>query len=354
MSSARLGVSVYPSTPCSTSAVHAALECGVEWFFTSLHIPEIKNNCRQATILGGSVSPGKGQVVADCSPQTFAALLASTSNLRPFKDMGLAAIRLDYGFDQEEIQAMVKTEDSLRIILNASTMALQGWIDQLPRERVEFWHNFYPRPETGLSLDFVRSTSHHLNSLGFKVGAFLPYLASPRQPLGYGLPTVERHRHMPTLLAAAELLRLECLDIIVMGDPCQDKAMLSNLKTLIEDEITTLRVINNSLLQVERECAFVPFHLTRPDQGEYVIRSATSRQMATLGRSIPARNCALRPQFSVTIDNELYGRYSGELQITLVDLPEDPRVNVIGRIASDDWPLIPLISPGAKIRLIEV
>ena len=38
----------------------------------------------------------------------------------------------------------------------------------------------------------------------------------------------------------------------------------------------------------------------------------------------------------MTIDNENYVRYSGELQVVLEDMPADERVNCIGRIQEKD------------------
>ena len=48
----------------------------------------------------------------------------------------------------------------------------------------------------------------------------------------------------------------------------------------------------------------------------------------------------IRRRGDVTIDNSNYGRYMGELQIVLHDLPADRRVNVIGRIVSEDLCLL--------------
>ncbi|MGG3924217.1 DUF871 domain-containing protein, partial [Geobacillus thermodenitrificans] len=66
-------------------------------------------------------------------------------------------------------------------------------------------------------------------------------------------------------------------------------------------------------------------------------------------QSIPA---APRRTGSITIDNERYGRYAGELQITLVDLPADDRVNVIGQVIEEDMPLLRYIHGGRRFCLI--
>jgi hypothetical protein len=38
----------------------------------------------------------------------------------------------------------------------------------------------------------------------------------------------------------------------------------------------------------------------------------------------------------ITVDNKLYGRYSGEMQIVLKDKERDERVNVVGKIDDKD------------------
>jgi hypothetical protein len=48
----------------------------------------------------------------------------------------------------------------------------------------------------------------------------------------------------------------------------------------------------------------------------------------------------------VTIDNEQYLRYQGELQITKVSLPADQRVNKIAQVISADLDLLSLMQPG--------
>lgn len=54
----------------------------------------------------------------------------------------------------------------------------------------------------------------------------------------------------------------------------------------------------------------------------------------------------------ITMDNDLYGRYRGEVQITLNDLPADERVNVIGKVIPEDILLLSFIKPGQGIKLI--
>ena len=55
---------------------------------------------------------------------------------------------------------------------------------------------------------------------------------------------------------------------------------------------------------------------------------------------------------TVTIDNEKYGRYMGEIQVTLVDLPKDEKVNTITQIIEKDQTILPLIKAGNQFTLV--
>ncbi|WP_290489758.1 DUF871 domain-containing protein, partial [Aerococcus sp. UBA6277] len=55
---------------------------------------------------------------------------------------------------------------------------------------------------------------------------------------------------------------------------------------------------------------------------------------------------------AITVDNEGYGRYQGEVQICKVDLLEDGKVNVVGRVTQDDRDLIAFIGPGQTFKLL--
>ncbi len=94
-------------------------------------------------------------------------------------------------------------------------------------------------------------------------------------------------------------------------------------------------------------------HENRLDPAEMAIRSSVSRRYAQQGADVPPRGAVDRPAYSVTVDNRNYMRYSGELQVTLVDLPADPRVNVVGRVVEDDRPLVDMLGPGSRFHFVE-
>ncbi|MFA7126753.1 MAG: DUF871 domain-containing protein, partial [Bacilli bacterium] len=78
----------------------------------------------------------------------------------------------------------------------------------------------------------------------------------------------------------------------------------------------------------------------------YAIRSSIRET-----NSIPAFNTTPRRKMMVTIDNEHFLRYQGELSIMRQDLPCDARVNVIGEAIMSDY-LLENIRPGQQFRFM--
>jgi hypothetical protein len=96
-------------------------------------------------------------------------------------------------------------------------------------------------------------------------------------------------------------------------------------------------------------------HTNREDPARDCIRSMESRLYGSFGeKSLKPANTIIRNMGSITIDNELYGRYGGELQIMLTNLPSDEKVNVIGMIIEDDLSLLQYIGAGKKFKLKRV
>ena len=70
------------------------------------------------------------------------------------------------------------------------------------------------------------------------------------------------------------------------------------------------------------------------------------------GLQIAADNTSARQVGAITIDNERYGRYMGELEIIKKPLPADSRTNVAAVIPAEERFLIGEIHPGDAFRFI--
>lgn len=356
---ARWGVSVYLGGAEVAERLPGYLDAvarhGGQEVFTSLHIPEVPLEAAvaQLAFLTGEAQARSMAVVADIAPRVLEGMGVRASDLSALSGLGLAGLRLDYGFSPAEIATFARNPQSIRIVLNTSTVD-PAFLEQVMAHGadpalLESCHNYYPRPETGLSFETFLRTSRLFSDRGLRVGAFVPGAGEKRGPIRAGLPTIERHRQTEAGRAAAELLATGVVESILIGDPWATEQELSRIGEVVGAGGVLLRVqVTPGLDDFQRGVLLAAVHQNRPDAAEYVLRSTASRSYAAQGPAIAPFHTADRPTGAVTIDNAGYLRYSGELQVALVDLPADPRVNVVAQVVPEDLPLLRLVGPGRR------
>lgn len=316
------------------------------FIFTSLHIEEeIKQPDYRTKALGmlKELKTIGFRIIADVSPRSLEAL-----NVNDFKTLvnqcHLDVLRTDFGFGFED---MVKMGQYVDLCVNAS-MNEEGLIElkSLITHSLMAMHNFYPRPETGLDLDQLIEKNRIFIENNIPVAAFIPSDGMKRGPIHEGLPTCELHRYTAPLVGCIDLISTG-IDIIVVGD--------GTLSSVANEACLTF--INEGIITVE--CAYnAPSHLDlssvmtiRSDSPKAICRLLESRLYATLGHKISPYNTIHRSRGSITLDNENYLRYSGEVQILKKNLNADERVNVIGKVK--DLQLLDRCLPGMKLKLIK-
>lgn len=325
---------------------------GFSIIFTSLHIPEdnqdtyhthLKKLGNQAMLLGMDL-------LADISPQSLLKLGLTFENAHLLKEWGVTGLRVDYGISDDIIVSLSKT---LKIALNASTLTeelIQNLINQgLEMKNVEAWHNYYPRKETGLGRDAFIEKNKRLQKIGLKVMAFIPGDHDLRGPIYASLPTLEDHRNISPFIAALEMKKCY-VDITLIGDKSIKEETLHQFIDYSKGSIPIRCSVDDSSIHLKER--ILQKHKNRMDSARDVIRSETSRMYATKGKIIEPVNTVHRGVGSITIDNKHYGRYSGELQITLRDLEVDSRVNVVGQVNKQDLPLLNYIGAGQEFHFI--
>ncbi|GAA4723318.1 MupG family TIM beta-alpha barrel fold protein [Brevibacillus fulvus] len=333
-----IGISFYLRDANAADRLRHAGRLGVKAAFTSLHIPEesgdLVEHAKQLLALAHSLGIA---VYADVSRSTLGHLGIGT--FEQLTELGVAGLRLD---DEFALETTVRLAKTFRIALNASTVfatELRSLLDSgLQPEQLIGWHNFYPRRETGLDDQFFRKQTELFRSCGIPVAAFVPGAGEKRGPLFEGLPTLERHRTADPYAAAVELWR-GGVDTVYIGDPDPGEGVLERMTAFQQTGRLVLRIYSDTLGSGE--------YRLRPDLGRDVLRFMDTRSAVP----IPPQETLARPRGTLTRDNELYGRYCGELQIARTDLPADERVNVVGRVCPADLPLLDLLEPGAKVYL---
>ncbi|MBP3038793.1 DUF871 domain-containing protein [Bacillaceae bacterium Marseille-Q3522] len=334
-----IGISFYLNDPLAEERLKVAGEKGVTQAFTSLHIPEESGALAERAKMLLQIAANSGiDVYADVSYRTPAHLgITKFEDLRAF---GVTGLRLDDFFASEEIVSLSK---SFKIAVNASILfekdielLLEKGLD--PKQLIA-WHNFYPRPETGLGESFFQRQNQLFKQLNIPIYAYVPGRGEKRGPIFAGLPTLEKHRKADPFQGALDLFRYG-IDAVYIGDPDPGAGLLENLLHYEKERIVPLR-INSTVIKEE-------LYQLRPDFSRDVLRFMHTRSSV----SVPPAKTSARPKGTITTDNDLYGRYRGEIQITLNDLPADQRVNVIGQVTEEDIPLLTLLQPNDKVQLI--
>lgn len=215
---------------------------------------------------------------------------------------------------------------------------------------MEAWHNYYPHPETGLGKGAFVAKNQWLKELDFRVMAFVPGNKKLRGPLFSGLPTLEKHRFNNSLSGMIEL-KEECyVDDIYLGDPEINSETMNQFNLYQSEKRILLHVIptepKSYLELIEGD------HQNRFDPARDVIRSADARFRKI--KKVEAQQTGPRKIGKVTIDNQNYGRYMGEIQISLVDLPSDEKVNVVGHVVPEDIHLLKQCSQAGQLFRIRL
>ena len=343
-----LGYSLYLSTfAAQCPALRGQAGTGAP-VFLSLHISEEFDDsfCQRAEEACHALADMGFRIIADVSVKTVKQFgCADLTELA--EKLRLWALRIDYGFSRQEIEAMA---EKMPIVLNASTTTAEDAAAIAAKGNpVMAMHNFYPRPETGLDEDYLRETTENLRKAGLKVLAFIPGDTQKRGPVFEGLPTLEAHRKVLPSAAFADLVLNYGLEEIFVGDP-----------GLSEKEIDRIhRFCREGILSIPCEIHENWHHLydqvftCRVDSPKWLVRFQESRVYSCQGQITEPCNCLQRTEGSLTIDNIRYGRYSGEIMLTRSCLPADDRVNVIGQVPENARLLLNLIGRGTKFTLVK-
>ena len=356
------GISVYIGMKYSLSEnlqfIKNAHKLKYKKIFTSLHVPEAdyEKVIKEFKVIVDLASSLEMKIIADISPRAFTYIGGSLIDLKVIKDLGIYGVRVDFGFTAKEIAEFTRNPYDLRIEINASTVT-KFFLDELEKNNADFsklqaCHNYYPRLNTGISIDTLNRKNKMLKKYNMKVSAFIPCNLSKRGPIFEGLPTLEVHRFLKPEIAAKHLYMLG-LDDVIFGDSIPTIQELEAVAS-VDEKILKFNIDIFACSSLEKSIMFGSSHSDRPDPAEDVIRSTSSRVALGTGDIILKHNNVERKIGYITIDNKDYLRYAGELQICKKNLPADERVNVIGKIVEGELFLIDYINEESEFKFIEV
>ncbi len=339
--------SLYPTDPPEVrdAVVAAARDHSREHaLFTSLHIPEATRlNAFLDELRALHVREGL-TFCADISPLTLQRLGLALDDIGQLHEAGVRWVRIDFGFDTDQI-ARIAARGGFRVALNASTVT-DADLDALAGIDLVGWHNYYPRPETGLTVEFVHAQNALFEARGLDVFVFLPGERTFRAPLHLGLPMLEEHRHRNAYVTYLHLAHAfpTTQRVFAEGVPHpQHLAWIEHFERT--GEITVpLTGLSPSAAPLLEQSWTVRIEQT----------GLSERLEGTRGLTPPPAwvNADTRERGSIQMDLDAYGRYAGEVHLMLRDAPLDPRQARIADIAAPYRGLVDRLRLTRQVRFL--
>ncbi|MGL5042283.1 MAG: MupG family TIM beta-alpha barrel fold protein [Culicoidibacterales bacterium] len=344
-------MSLYPTD--SQEAIAAILAqaelLNVELFFTSLHIPEATGLAEFIKLLGRLHEDKGYKFFADISPLTLERLNIPITDIWVLKQAGIYGVRIDFGFSLAEIIAISKT--GLEIAINASTVT-DTELKTLAPIGIIGWHNYYPRPETGMSLAFFLQQEALLAKYGVPSYAFMPGVNYLRAPLHLQLPMLEQQRFADPYVNFMLLAKKYGVAKIFIAEGTLDLQSLEAIKAYKDDNIITLNVdwikadVGQKLLAQEY---YVRIEQTdtswRLEDTRGLVKDLAPRALYPMG---------MRTIGDIYMDNNEYGRYAGEIHFIHTNMAGDKRCNHVGAISILHHQLLAILDRRPKIKLIRM
>ncbi|UUX35019.1 DUF871 domain-containing protein [Fundicoccus culcitae] len=362
----KLGISLYPEQStfeADKAYLERAKVLGYERLFLAMHPDEPKDRTTQAyQQFLDSLQYAKYlgyEVGIELNQQALDDLGLNYANLDSIKEMGADIVRLDNESIASEAAQMTLNQLDLCIELNMSqgTQHVDAIMSYSPNNtQLLGSHNFYPQRYSGLGLDYFNACNQLFKKHGLRTMAFVNSQIATFGPWGTapdGLCTLEMHRPMHLASQVKHLKLMKDIDDIVIANAYASEAELQAAAEAFYSANVALRVeISEAASTIEREMILKNIHSYRGDHSEYMIRSTWLRELYQHTPIPPHNNRAIKAG-DVIINNDNYLRYKGELQIALKDMPADNRVNVVGRVTSDDQSLLDSLPPWSTFQLIE-
>jgi hypothetical protein len=337
---------LYPTDPPEVrdAVVEQAVRRGDELVFTSLHLPEDDRLAEHGALLRDLHRTHGTTFCGDISPLTLERLGGGDEALARLRDWGIAVLRIDFGFDPEQIRRIAERTGA-RIAVNASTVTAAE-LDALDGLPLVGWHNYYPRPETGLSTATYRAQDDLCRERGLPLYAFVPGETSFRAPLGLGLPMLEEQRGRTVWRNALQIRRLSPGSTLV----CAEGVVAEQHLDWIEHAERTGE-ITVPLTGVNDAARFLldgswPL---RVDAAEVSFRLEGTRSDRTPARRL---NADLRARGSVQMDLPDAGRYQGEVHLMRVDRPLHPWQARVADVAAPYAGIVDDLLPGQTLRFV--
>ncbi|HAA6127328.1 TPA_asm: DUF871 domain-containing protein, partial [Listeria monocytogenes] len=151
---------------------------------------------------------------------------------------------------------------------------------------------------------------------------------------------------------AKDLWNTGLIDDVIVGNMFASEDELRALSELNRNELQLAVEFLDGATDVEKEIVLTQKHFNRGDASEYVLRSTMTR-VNFKQFDFPAHDTNTIAKGDVTIDNDGYERYKGEMQVALQEMENSGNTNIVARIVPEERYLLDTILPWQHFRLVE-
>lgn len=347
------GFSVFLGNEIDKEFIDSMIDYGFRKIFTSVHIPEenfskIKENLY---FLGNICKEKNIELHIDTSKDVLSKLGFTENKIENLINLSITGVRIDYGIDNEYIARLSK---KMIVSVNASTIFKEDF-SELKKYGANFnnliaWHNYYPKPFSGLDDKYFYEKNKWIKEeYNLPIYAFVQGENNLRGPIKKGLPTIESQRNLNPFVASLELIKDYLVDEVFIGDPGLSKITGEIFKDYIEKGYITVPVKWNNIEGYEKNLNCI-YH-NRKDFSGHIIRAEEGRLQKW--PQINPEKSKKREIGFITLDNDLSGRYKGEINIVKKEMPTDENTNIIGRVEDEYIKVLPYILGGIKFKMEE-
>lgn len=363
----RLGISLYPALADQQQSLDY-LEMAAKYGFDILFLAFLGVNGTKEEIIKEYLPYTQKakelgfEIIADVNPAVFdmlgvnASLFRGPLDLSFFAELHIDVMRLDYGMSSLEEAFLSKNEYGIKVCMNGGSIADHvGTVLAAGGEKsmIMGCHNYYPHRFTGILLERFMKATEIWNKYNLRCAAFIssqqPEAFGP-WPVTEGLPTLEMHRDLPIEVQFKHLMMMDMVDDIIIGNCYASEAELQALQQANTAVIEFHVHLTEGLPASMKERLHIQLS-RRNDTNEYMIRSLESRLIKA--KTEPFHTVDIH-RGDVMIDNDLYGQYSGEVQIALRDMPNYGKTNVVARIKEEEIILIDYLGGGQAFQFQEI
>lgn len=357
------GISIFTGMEFSVEEniayIEKAAKKGYKRIFTSMQRPgsDPERVKVEMPVISKRVHEVGMEIVTDISPFALRIFGATIDNLSPFKEAGVASLRLDDGFSNKEVSDFTKNKAGLKVELNGCHYFYKDLEEIIAsgadRTQMQASFNYYPKFESGISLDFVKQQAEAYSHFGIPLFAFVHSSGLHTRT------TVESFRHMAPERATEELFAIDGIDTVLIGDPLASDEDLDAVAEISSRNYIRIRAKSRpGLTEKEKGVLYNKEMIAKPGTElslKYTFRFPKGEE----NKLIEPRNCVERPRGAVTIDNigNRYGNNqltnASEVNVWFKKLPADDNINVVADVYEEDMPLVHAVKPFRKFMINE-